>query len=89
MQRNKNITPRALSYQEKADREKGIYDSFANYLCCCGKCNYLDKSNMYLMRAESRVKKLNAEGVKCPECGECAWILGYPLGSPTGFVRFD
>ena len=46
MQRNKNITPRALSYQEKADREKGIYDSFANYLCCCGKCNYLDKSNM-------------------------------------------
>ena len=66
MQRNKNITPRALSYQEKADREKGIYDSFANYLCCCGKCNYLDKSNMYLMRAESRVKKLNAEGVKCP-----------------------
>lgn len=30
MQRNKNITPRALSYQEKADREKGIYDSFAN-----------------------------------------------------------
>ena len=46
MQRNKNITPRALSYQEKADREKGIYDSFANYLCCCGKCNYLDKSSM-------------------------------------------
>ena len=44
---------------------------------------------MYLMRAESRVKKLNAEGVKCPECGETAWILGYPLGSTTGFVRFD
>ena len=44
---------------------------------------------MYLMRAESRVKKLNAEGGKCPECGECAWILGYPLGSTTGFVRFD
>ena len=43
---------------------------------------------MYLMRAESRVKKLTEEGVKCPECGECAWILGYPLGTTTGFVKF-
>lgn len=88
MQKNKNITPRALTPQEKIDRENDVYDSFANYLCFCSKCRYLDKSNMYLMRAESRVKKLTEEGVKCPECSECAWILGYPLGTTTGFVKF-
>ena len=88
MQKNKNITPRALTPQEKIDRENDVYDSFANYLCFCSKCRYLDKSNMYLMRAESRVKKLSEEGTKCPECGECALTLGYPLGSTTGFVKF-
>ena len=88
MQKNKNITPRALTPQEKIDRENDVYDSFANYLCFCSKCRYLDKSNMYLMRAESRVKKLTEEGVQCPECGECARILGYPLGTTTGFVKF-
>ena len=30
----------------------------------------------------------NYEGVKCPNCGRCGWILGYPLGSTTGFVKF-
>ena len=43
---------------------------------------------MYLMRAESRVRKLNEDGVKCPKCGSTAWILGYPLGTDTGFVKF-
>ena len=33
MQKNKNITPRALTPQEKIDRENDVYDSFANYLC--------------------------------------------------------
>lgn len=88
MQKNGNITPRPLTAEEKLNREDDIFDSFANYLCFCSKCRYLDKSNMYLMRAESRVKKLSEEGVKCPECGECAWSLGYPLGSTTGFVKF-
>lgn len=88
MQKNGNITPRPLTAEEKLNRENDIFDSFANYLCFCSKCRYLDKSNMYLMRAESRVKKLSEEGVKCPECGECAWTLGYPLGSTTGFVKF-
>lgn len=88
MQKNGNITPRPLTAEEKLNRENDIFDSFANYLCFCSKCRYLDKSNMYLMRAESRVKKLSEEGVKCPECGECAWNLGYPLGSTTGFVKF-
>lgn len=88
MQKNGNITPRPLTAEEKLNRENDIFDSFANYLCFCSKCRYLDKSNMYLMRAESRVKKLSEEGVKCPECGECAWSLGYPLGSTTGFVKF-
>lgn len=88
MQKNGNITPRPLTAEEKLNRENDIFDSFANYLCFCSKCRYLDKSNMYLMRAESRVKKLSEEGTKCPECGECAWTLGYPLGSTTGFVKF-
>ena len=88
MQKNGNITPRPLTAEEKLNREDDIFDSFANYLCFCSKCRYLDKSNMYLMRAESRVKKLSEEGVKCPECGECAWSLGYPLGSTTGCVKF-
>ena len=48
----------------------------------------VDKTNMYLMRAEMRVHKLRDEGVKCPNCGRCGWILGYPLGSTTGFVKF-
>ena len=88
MQKNNNITPRALTPQEKTDRANDIYDSFANYLCFCSNCHYLDKSNMYLMRAESRVRKLNEDGVKCPKCGSTAWILGYPLGTDTGFVKF-
>ena len=55
MQKNGNITPRPLTAEEKLNRENDIFDSFANYLCFCSKCRYLDKSNMYLMRAESRV----------------------------------
>ena len=86
--KNPNILPRALSYEEKENRKKGIYDSFANYLCFCSKCGYLDKSNMYLMRAESRVVKMSADKAKCPKCGEVAWILGYPAGTDTGFVKF-
>ena len=33
---NENITPRALSPEEKENRKKGIYDSFANYLVLHG-----------------------------------------------------
>lgn len=46
---NKNITPRGLSYEEKENRKKGIYDSFANYLVFCQKCKHVQKSNMYIM----------------------------------------
>ena len=88
MQKNMNLTPRSLTGKEKEDRANDIFDSFANYLCFCPKCRYLDKSNMYLMRAESRVKKLNEDGVECPQCGACEWELGYPLGTTTGFVKF-
>ena len=96
MLKNPKVTPRALTAKEKADRANDIYDSFANYLCFCPGCNYVDKTNMYLMRAEMRVQKLRDEGVKCPNCGAFCmphrackgWILGYPLGSTTGFVKF-
>ena len=38
---NHNILPRALSYEEKENRKKGIYDSFANYLVYCPKCKHV------------------------------------------------
>lgn len=85
---NENITPRALSYEEKENRGKGIYDSFANYLVFCPKCKYVDKTNMYVMRAEAYIDELNARGAACPKCGERDWTLGYPLNSLTGFVKF-
>lgn len=40
---NHNILPRALSYEEKENRKKGIYDSFANYLVYCPKCKHVAK----------------------------------------------
>lgn len=89
MQKNPNIIPRPLSTKEKADRAMDVYDSFANYLSFCPNCQYVDKTNMYLMRAEARVKKLREEGQPCPGCGECRWELGYPQGSATGFVKFQ
>ena len=88
MLKNPKVTPRALTAKEKEDRANDVYDSFANYPCFCPGCSYVDKTNMYLMRAEMRVKKLREEQVKCPGCGQCGWILGYPLGSTTGFVKF-
>ena len=88
MQKNRNIVPRELSDREKADMEKDIYDSFANYLSFCPVCGYVDKTNMYLVRAKTRLKKLAAQGEPCPNCGRCQWILGYPDNTPTGFVKF-
>jgi hypothetical protein len=85
---NPNVRPRELSSREKADRKNGIYDSFANYLVFCPKCFRVAKANMYIMRAEAYIDELSAIGAKCPECGECRWTLGYPLGSETGFVKF-
>ena len=41
---NHNILPRALSYEEKENRKKGIYDSFANYLVYCPKCKHVAKT---------------------------------------------
>lgn len=85
---NKNITPRELSYEEKQNRKKGIYDSFANYLVFCRKCKHVEKSNMYIMRAEAYIDELHERGKVCPKCGENEWTLGYPLNSITGFVKF-
>ena len=87
--RNKNIVPRHLSCEERENRKKGIYDSFANYLVFCPKCKYCIKTNMYVMRAEAYIDELHEKNVVCPECGANEWSLGYPLGTLTGFVRFD
>ena len=35
---NKNIRPRPLTEAELADRKRGVFDSYANYLVFCGKC---------------------------------------------------
>ena len=34
---NDNIKPRPLTEQELADRKRGVFDSYANYLVYCGK----------------------------------------------------
>ena len=56
---NHNILPRALSYEEKENRKKGIYDSFANYLVYCPKCKHVAKTNMYIQRAEAYIDELH------------------------------
>ena len=89
MLKNENIEPRKLTLKEENERKHGVYDSFANYLVFCPACGYLDKSNMYLQSAERRVNMLLEKGTKCPVCGKCAWVRGYPAQTATGFVRFS
>lgn len=88
MRANTKIRPRPLTNDELWDKANGVYDSFANYLVFCGECDYLEKSNMYIMSAEAFRDRLDAEGKVCPVCGKKAWVLGYPANSPTGFVHF-
>lgn len=89
MLKNENIEPRKLTMKEEEERLKGVYDSFANYLTFCPACGYLDKSNMYLQSAERRAGVLLERREKCPICGKCVWVRGYPAESATGFVRFS
>lgn len=89
MLKNDNIVPRKLTYKEENERKEGIYDSFANYLCFCEGCGYMDKTNMYLQSAERRAETLLSRGEKCPVCGKCLWVRGYPSQTKTGFVRFS
>lgn len=89
MLKNENIKPRVLTEKEKEDRKAEIYDTFASYLTFCPACGYVDKSNMYMMRAESRLEKIKSTGMKCPQCGKTVWELGYPANSRTGFLKFD
>ena len=48
----------------------------------------MQKTNMYVMRAEAYIDELNAAGKTCPNCGAKAWTLGYPDNSQSGFVYF-
>lgn len=89
MLKNENIIPRKLTMKEEEERLQGKYDNFANYLSFCPACGYLDKSNMYLESAERRTAKLLAQGEKCPVCGKCVWVRGYPSQTKTGFVKFS
>ena len=85
---NKKISPRPLSREEQENRKKGIYDSFANYVVFCQDCRSCIKTNMYLQSAEIYLERLAREQTVCPECGRSEFILGYPLGSKTGFVKY-
>lgn len=85
---NDNIKPRPLTEAELADRKRGVFDSYANYIVFCGKCGKMQKTNMYVMRAEAYIDELNAAGKTCPNCGASAWTLGYPDNSQSGFVYF-
>ena len=62
---NDNIKPRPLTEQELADRKRGVFDSYANYLVYCGKCGKMRKTNMYVMRAEAYIDELRAAGKTC------------------------
>ncbi len=83
---NANIIPRELSPEELEARQRGEYDSFANYLVFCRRCGHMAKTNMYVMRAEAYLDEL--DGAACPGCGARDWVLGYPANSRTGFVKF-
>ena len=62
---NDNIKPRPLTEAELADRKRGVFDSYANYIVFCGKCGRMQKTNMYVMRAEAYIDELNAAGKTC------------------------
>ena len=66
---NDNIKPRPLTEAELADLKRGAFDSYANYIVFCGKCGRMQKTNMYVMRAEAYIDELNAAGKTCPNCG--------------------
>lgn len=83
------IVPRALSDKEWADREKGVYDSFANYLVFCENCGKLERYSMYIMSAEACVERYKKNRKSCPACGKIAWTVGYPTESKTGFAKVE
>ena len=72
---NGNIKPRPLTEAELADRKRGVFDSYANYLVFCGKCGRMRKTNMYVMRAEAYIDELNAKGETCPDCGGRGFVI--------------
>lgn len=59
---NHNVNPRPLTAEEKENRARGIYDSFATYVVFCGHCRHVRKTNMYIMRAEAFIDELKARG---------------------------
>mgnify|MGYP001520357267 CR=1 FL=1 len=84
---NHNVNPRPLTAEEKENRARGVYDSFATYVVFCGHCRYVRKTNMYIMRAEAFIDELKARGEVCPQCGRQEWTLGYPMGTTTAPAR--
>ena len=85
---NRNIVPRLLTREEWDARRRGEYDSFANYLVLCPNCGHMEKTNVYIMRAEEYVRLLKDASYACSDCGGRDWDVGYPANSTTGFVPF-
>ena len=86
---NHNVNPRPLTAEEKENRARGVYDSFATYVVFCGHCRYVRKTNMYIMRAEAFIDELKARGEVCPQCGRQEWTLGYPMGTTPASSSSD
>jgi|BioPla2DNA2_1021312.scaffolds.fasta_scaffold26228_3 hypothetical protein len=83
------IVPRALTEKEWANREKGIYDSFATYLVFCENCGKVERYGMYIMSAEACVERYKRDNKTCPVCRQKAWTVGYPAESKTGFAKVE
>ena len=77
---NHNVNPRPLTAEEKENRARGVYDSFATYVVFCGHCRHVRKTNMYIMRAEAFIDELKARGEVCPQCGKTGVDARLPDG---------
>lgn len=86
---NHNILPRALSYEEKENRKRAYTTALQITSSIARNASTLQKTNMYIQRAEAYIDELHERGTVCPKCGDSDWTLGYPLGTLTGFVKFS
>lgn len=88
---NHNVNPRPLTAEEKENRARGVYDSFATYVVFCGHCRYVRKTNMYIMRAEAFIDELKARGEVCPSAagrsGRSATRWARPPASSSSDTR--
>ena len=86
-----DIPTRFLRFRQKQHKKPGDLEGSAKQYCAgieemARKC--LDLILPYLAKRKARLKKLAIQKEPCPNCGRSQWVLGYPDGTPTGFVKF-